>query len=261
LKILRSVAARVLARGPAQRPAGGPLAGMRIAVPRAYLDVEAAYEPAVTAAITRLAEPGAVCADLGAHVGYFTILMAKLAGPEGRVLSFEASPENARTVRRNVRLNKLGGRVTVEEAAVMGHTSDDVPIFAGRSGGSMEWTTDAEFAAREDAVEHEHAPAMRIRGVALDDYLPPGSALDLVKIDIEGAEAQAIPGMARVLREARPAIVLEFHREVGWPAIPALVVAGYTFTTLEGDPLGPLERVEDVPYQLVAEPEVRFGAA
>jgi len=227
---------------------------MRVAVPRSYLDAEAAYESGVTAALTRLAKPGDVCADLGAHVGYFTLLMAKLSGPEGRVLSFEASAENACTVRRNVRLNRLRDRVTVEHAAVMGRSSDEVPIFAGRSGGSMEWTTDAEFATREGPGHGDHSAAMRTRGVALDDYLPPGSPLDLVKMDIEGAEAQAVPGMQRLLQEARPSIVLEFHREVGWPAIPALAEAGYSFTSLEGEPLGALERPGDVPYQLVAEP-------
>jgi FkbM family methyltransferase len=180
--------------------------------------------------------------------------MAKLSGEEGMVFSFEASPENARMVRRNVRVNRLGDRVTVEEAAVMGQTSQAVPVFAGRAGGSMEWTTDQSFASREDPEHADRAPALETRGVSLDDYFEPSSRVDLVKIDIEGAEAQAVPGMARVLREARPTIVLEFHREVGWPAIPALAEAGYSFSSLDGEPLGPLERAEDVPYQLVAEP-------
>jgi hypothetical protein len=95
---------------------------------------------------------------------------------------------------------------------------------------------------------------MSIRGVALDDYFPAGARLDVMKIDIEGAEAQALPGMRRLLKEARPAIVLEFHREVGWPAIPVLSEAGYAFSSLDGEPLGTLDRAEDVPYQLIAQP-------
>jgi FkbM family methyltransferase len=254
MRNLRAFAASLLARAPARQAARGPLRGMKVAFPPGYLDDEQGYEPAVTAALTRLATPGDMCADLGAHIGYFTLLMAKLSGPEGRVFSFEASPENARMVRRNVRINRLGDRVTVEEAAVMGQTSQAVPVFAGRAGGSMEWTTDEKFASRDDPGHPNRAPALEIRGVALDDYFEPGSRLDLVKMDIEGAESQAVPGMVRVLREARPTIVLEFHREVGWPAIPALAEAGYAFSSLEGEPLGPLERPEDVPYQLVAEP-------
>ena len=220
-----------------------------------YLDSEDAYEPHVTEAVSRLVEPGMVCADLGAHIGYFTLLLARLSSPGGRVITFEASPENARIIRWNVRLNRLRERVAVEQAAIMGDTAEDVPIFEGRGGGSMEWTTDAEFASREDPDAPAREPALRVRGLALDDYLPPGSRLDLMKIDVEGAEAHAIGGMQRVLREARPKIVLEFHRDVGWPAIPALTEAGYSFTSLGGEQLGPLTRVEDVPYQLVAVPE------
>jgi FkbM family methyltransferase len=253
MRKLSAIAGSLLNRAPARQAQRGPLQGMKVAFPPGYLDTDHGYEPAVTAALTRLATPGAVCADLGAHIGYFTLLMAKLSGPEGRIFSFEASPENAKMVRRNVRINGLEDRVTVEEAAVMGQTSQAVAVFAGRTGGSMEWTTDQSFASREDHVEHE--AALEIRGVALDDYFEPGSRLDLIKMDIEGAEAHAVPaGMSRLLREARPAIVLEFHREVGWPAIPALAEAGYAFSSLEGEPLGALERADDVPYQLVAEP-------
>jgi FkbM family methyltransferase len=255
MRNLRAFAASLLARAPARQATRGPLQGLKTAFPPGYLDADQEYEPGVTAALSRLAIPGAVCADLGAHIGYFTLLMAKLSGAEGRVFAFEASPENARMVRRNVRLNHLGDRVTVEHAAVMGRTSGAVPVFAGRAGGSMEWTTDKSFASREDpAHAAERAPALEIRGVSLDEYFAPGSRLDLVKMDIEGAEVHAVPGMARVLREARPTIVLEFHRDVGWPAIPALAEAGYSFSSLAGEPLGRLERVEDVPYQLVAEP-------
>jgi len=250
---IRGVPGWALAHQP-RRVRRGPLAGLRAVAPHSYFDSGEPYEPEVTRAVTRLVKPGMVCADLGAHIGYFTLLMARLSGPTGRVISFEASPENARLVRWNVRLNRLAGRVKVEQAAIMGRTAREVPIFAGRAGGSMEWTTDAEFATREDPDEHGRVPAMRIRAVALDEYLAPGSRLDVVKMDIEGAEAHAITGMRRVLREARPTIVLEFHRDVGWPAIPALAEARYSFSSLDGEPLGPLRRVEDVPYQLVAEP-------
>jgi hypothetical protein len=59
--------------------------------------------------------------------------------------------------------------------------------------------------------------------------------------------------MRRLLREARPVVVLEFHREVGWPAIPVLAEAGYSFVTLDREPLA-VEGPDDVPYQLIAEP-------
>jgi FkbM family methyltransferase len=233
----------------------GPLAGMRVAFPVGFVpdDGPEAYEPDVTAALERLTQPGFVCADLGAHVGYFTLLLARLTGPEGRVFAFEAAADNARAVRRNVKLNGVGSRVTVETAAVVERSAGRVPLFPGRAGGSMEWTTDAGFAVRGDPASRAPAEAMRVDSIALDDYLPPNSRLDLVKMDIEGAEGRALRGMRRLLREARPVVVLEFHREVGWPAIPVLVEAGYSFATLDRKPLA-VKAPDDVPYQLIAEP-------
>lgn len=253
--VLKRIATR-FRKAPVQTPAGGPLAGMRVAVPPWLidLDLDNAYEPDVTAAFERLVQPGFACADLGAHVGYFTLLLARLSGEDGSVVAFEASPDNARIVERNVHLNALENRVTVEVAAVTDRSVDAVPLYAGRTGGSTEWTLDADFATREDVGTASIEPTAEVRGVSLDEYFPPGSRLDLVKIDIEGAEAQAIPGMQRLLREAHPIIVLEFHREVGWPAIPALQEAGYSFSTLEGRPLDSFHGPHEVPYQVVAEP-------
>jgi len=229
---------------------------MRVAVPPWLidLDLDTEYEPDVTAALQRLVQPGFACADLGAHVGYFTLLLARLSGAAGSVVAFEASPDNARIVERNVRLNGLDHRVSVEVAAVTDRSVDALPLYAGRTGGSMEWTLDADFATREEVGTATIEPTAEVRGVSLDEYFPPGSNLDLVKIDIEGAEAQAIPGMQRLLRDARPIVVLEFHREVGWPAIPALQEAAYSFATLEGRPLERFRGPDEVPYQLLAEP-------
>jgi FkbM family methyltransferase len=229
---------------------------MKVAIPPWLidLDLEHAYEPEVTLALERLVEPGFACADLGAHVGYFTLLLARLAGEAGTVVAFEASAENARIVERNVKLNGLDGRVTVEQAAVTDRSTAALPLYAGRTGGSMEWTMDAGFATRETGGAAPAKAAAQVRGLSLDEYFPPGSRLDLVKMDIEGAEAKAIPGMSRLLRDARPIVVLEFHREVGWPSIPALSDAGYSFFTLDGRPLEAFSGPDDVPYQVVAQP-------
>jgi FkbM family methyltransferase len=221
------------------------------------LDDERAWEPELTAALERVTRPGSVCVDLGAHVGYFTLLMARLSGPHGTVTAFEASADNATLVERSVRLNGLEDRVTVEHAAVTDGEQAEVALYAGASGGSMEWTTDAAFAARGAGEAADVESAARVPAVALDSYFAPGTPLDVVKMDIEGGEAGAVRGMTRLLREARPVIVLEFHREVGWPAIPLLQDASYSFSDLAGEPVGPFSGPEAVPYQLVAMPPAR----
>ena len=217
-----------------------------------------AYEPELVAALERLVQPGFVCADVGANVGLLTVRLARLVGEGGRVVAFEAIPENAALLRE--RAHEFGSRVVVEEVAVTDGSAASIALFPGRDGSHAEWTISHEFAARED-LETVARPPTRVPATSLDAYFPPGSRLDLVKMDIEGAEAQAIPGMQRLLAEAQPLLVLEFHREVGWPAIPALLEAGYSLEALDGTPLPVPAGPDEVPYQLVARPSSSASSA
>ena len=210
------------------------------------------YEPAVAAALSRLVRPGDTCVDAGAHYGYFTLLLAKLSGPGGRVYAFEAEAENARILRENVRANELRSRVTVEQAAVAAR-SGTIELHAARSGGSTEWTLNESFAHRAGAPEASDS-VERARGVRLDTYLAGAPTVDVIKMDIEGAEAEVIPAIAGFLQRQGTTVVLEFHREVGWPAIPALLSSGYAFEELDGTPLPAPRSADEVPYQLIARP-------
>jgi FkbM family methyltransferase len=217
------------------------------------------YEPDIAAALTRLVEPGDTCVDAGAHYGYFTLLLAKLCGLGGHVYSFEAEADNARVVRENVRANKLRSRVTVERAAVAGRAGE-LHLHATATGGSTEWTLTESFAHRDEGDGGERADrSERTPAVRLDDYLAPARRLDVIKMDIEGAEAEAIPAISEFLKRRRPAIVLEFHREVGWPAIEALLAIGYELEGLDGSPLPRPGGADEVPYQLVARPPRAAG--
>jgi FkbM family methyltransferase len=249
-------ARRVLRRTLRRRPweAAGALAGLRFRLPRGFefFVVYDEYEPEVVAALARLVRPGDVCVDAGANVGVLTLHLARLVGEEGRVVAFEASPENAALLRTNVGLNAtLAPRIDVEEAAVSDGSTAWIDIYPGRGGGHGEWTVSESFAGRADDTPQERKPT-RVRSISLDDHFPSGRSLDVVKMDIEGAEAQALPGMRRLLRETRPVILLEFHREAGWPGIEALIDAGYRFESLAGEPLPVPDGPGEVPYQFVA---------
>lgn len=251
---LRSLAGRALRRLPAAVAVSeGPLAGARLHLggPSPYAGD---YEPALARALLRFAAPGQHVVDAGAHYGYFTLLLARAVGEQGHVYAFEASPDNARLLRANVALNDLGPRVTVERAAVGGRDGAAVELFAGRGGASMEWTLSKSFASREDDDAAPAPSVVRTPMVTLDAYLADRPAVSLVKMDIEGAEAEALPAARELLERTRPTIVLEFHREVGWPAIVALREAGYRLEDLEGAALPWPDGPEDAPYQLVARP-------
>lgn len=248
----RSVPQRIVRRVALSVPrrAGGDIAGMWL-TPAARGYHAGDYEPTVVDALRRLVVPGSVCADVGAHLGYMSLLLARLTGPDGRVVAFEASPRNARTVARNIRLNGLGERVRLVQKAVADGTAASVDIFP-RRGSSAEWTVYADY-ARRDELEPAVLRGVTVAATSLDAEFA-DDRLDLAKVDVEGAEGLVVAGMSRLLRRDRPIIVLEFHRPLGWGAVEQLHDAGYGFETLEGAKLPSFATPDDVPYQLIARP-------
>jgi FkbM family methyltransferase len=206
-------------------PLPGILAGQVMQLTRRedFQYLEPNYEPRVCGAIQRLVRPGFVCADVGAHVGYMTLLMAKLTGESGRVFSFEALPENAGLLQRNVQLNHLCQRITVENVAVTDRSQPEVTLFRGPSS--------FESSAVGDATRGNFT----VPGKSLDDYFT-DRPLNFLKMDIEGAETYALRGMTKLLSKQRPTILLEVH-DAGWPAIDQLLTAGYALYDLELRPI------------------------
>lgn len=78
-----------------------------------HLILDGYWEMATTEAIVQCLQPGMIAADVGANVGYFTMLMADLTGPAGRVIAFEPNPAMAERIRRSAYLNGFSGRVDV----------------------------------------------------------------------------------------------------------------------------------------------------
>jgi len=237
-----------------QKVATGPLEGFSFLLPSGWEAhyTHGEYEPEVTAALSHLVSPGDTCVDAGAHYGYFTLLFAKLSGPEGRVYSFEAQPENARILAENVRVNDLQSRVTVEHAAVAAQEGP-IELHSVASGSSAEWTLSEPFVHRP-ARPGGGGRTERVPAIRLDTYLAGTPSVDVIKMDIEGAEAEVLPALSEFLESRKSTVLLEFHREVGWPAIEALLEFGYELENLDGSALPRLRTADEVPYQLVGRP-------
>lgn len=173
------------------------------------------YEMELQRAIQDWVKPGNVVYDLGANVGYVSLLFARAVGPQGRVFAFEPLPANQARLRQNVGLNP-GINVQLIPAAA-----------AERSGR-------AAFALHgSDDMGHLHAsssqPAtktIQVETIALDDF---GNVHPhLVKIDVEGAEALVLKGMHTLLRTAKPILLIELHGyEAGRACWQLLADAGY----------------------------------
>ena len=180
-------------------------------------------EPLVQDALAGSLSPGAVCYDLGANAGFFSLIAAKAVGPAGRVYSFEPLASTAAELRANVALNSLD-QVEVVEAAV----SDTV-------GEAMFVEGDSSLEAHlspEDDGSGSRVATTTIDAVVGDGFRAP----DLVKIDVEGAEEAVIRGMRETLEAARPIIICEMHLVATQDAVRELLgewLPGYTIEEIE----------------------------
>lgn len=159
------------------------------------------FEVPVGIALRDLCRPGGVAFDCGANIGGLSVLMSRLVGPRGVVCAFEASPRVLDECMRNLVANGCGN-VTAYHAAVF-HTSDrTVPLYYGHHN-----TTDSLVAGKPPRATGEEVP---VPTLALDDFVGrTGLVPDVVKMDIEEAEYDAVRGMLRAVESARPHLILE----------------------------------------------------
>lgn len=191
----------------------------------AGLIVRGTLEPPVQEALRRLLGPGDVFYDVGANVGFFTLVGARLVGPTGRVVAFEPVPSCARAVRRNIELNDFA-HAQVREQAVAGADGSARLLVVGEASWSH-----LEFTGRHADVRDE----IDVPVVALDSLVATGTipAPDVLKIDTEGAELQALEGARETIARHRPAIVCELH-DTNTAFVALMDELGYRTTNLDG---------------------------
>jgi FkbM family methyltransferase len=164
------------------------------------------YEPPETMLIRQLVGPGGTFVDVGAHWGYFTLILAEQVGTTGRVIAIEADPRIHAVLERNVAMNDLPQVQAVYAAAAAVSGLQSLFGFDERSDN---WGTSRIGGESGLAGASYEVPARSLD--ELLDELRVG-AVDLVKIDIEGGEALALSGMSAGLGRGRyHRILLELH--------------------------------------------------
>lgn len=204
------------------------------------------YEPHVARFLTESLRPGGVVIDCGANIGELSLRAAAAVGPAGRVYAVEASPPTASLLRQNVGRNQADN-VEVVEAAVTDADTEQA-FFLGtelHSLSSSLWQP-ADF----------HGEQVAVRGTTLTTLLMKKNItrLDLVKLDIEGAELKALRGAEAGFRrlEKLPMLVFEYNKGVadraGWTLTDMadlLLSWGYTIRYLDAGRPGRSYRAED----------------
>jgi FkbM family methyltransferase len=186
------------------------------------------YEADLQVVISDLIQPGWVAYDVGANIGFVSLLLAQKIGRSGQVFAFEALPDNLERLRTHVAINGLDSWVNVVPWAVAA-VSKPVRFLVGPSGAMGK----AEGSAGR---ANGHRESLEVPGICLDDFVyrdgnPPPQ---VIKMDIEGGEVLALKGMPRLLAEVHPLILLELHGpEAACVAWETLSVAGYQICRMQ----------------------------
>ncbi len=168
--------------------------------------VRDAYEQAEIRCALSVLRAGDVALDIGAHIGFFTMQLARAVGETGHVYAFEPLESNASLLARSIAENGFGSRVTLERQAVSDRDGEATFLFAERSinsgGGFLGPNSDVPPGVSSRLV----------RTVRLDGY-DIRQPVRLVKLDVEGAEPAVIAGAVDLIARDRPYIVSEVHPE------------------------------------------------
>jgi FkbM family methyltransferase len=172
------------------------------------------YEPHVTSVIRKLLQAGSSFLDIGGNAGYYSLLASRLVGPQGRVFTFEPLPANVKLLVASLGKNEMQNVSVFPCAAVT--TPGVVALDNSASNGNIsELKRDIQFLASTKVV----------CGARIDDFLG-GQMVNVVKIDVEGAEYLALKGAEGTLRASRPAIVSELS-PAALPCISGVTAEAY----------------------------------
>lgn len=155
-----------------------------------------AYEPHVTAMLQRELRPDSVFVDIGANMGWFTLLAARII-TTGRVIAIEPNWANVQLVYRSLLQNDFR-HVTLYPCAITAAPTI-LELQHTRSNGRVAAPTEIS-----QWVDYS-------QGIRLDDLLAAEPKIDVIKMDIEGHEPIALDGMQKTLRQHHPVLLTEFH--------------------------------------------------
>jgi FkbM family methyltransferase len=161
------------------------------------------YEKTETALFKKCISRGMRVLDVGANIGYYTLIAARLVGGNGNVFAFEPEGENFALLKKNVEANGYTNTTLVQKA------------LSDRTAGTEMFLSPANKGDHRIYRTGEGRPSIEIDAVRLDDFFSnPDETFDFIKMDIQGAEPAALRGMTRLLgRNGKLTLVTEF-----WPS-------------------------------------------
>jgi FkbM family methyltransferase len=168
--------------------------------------IDGVHEKLETELFKKIAQDGMVVVDIGANIGYYTLIAARLVGNKGTVYAFEPEPSNYKLLCENIAINGYTNIVPIEQA--VSDASGKAKLYVDRAIGDV-----SSFAKDNVLLHSKNADCLEVETTTLDDFFERtvgDDRIDFMKIDVEGAEELVVDGADRVLRNNRLKILMEF---------------------------------------------------
>ncbi len=150
------------------------------------------YEPATSNAVKKLVKPGMNVINIGANIGYFTLLIARQTGPQGKVISFEPSSHTAKFLQQNIEAN--GYKNVETHSKAVSNKSGMADFWVGGS-------STHSFVSELKTQNYPQLTKMQVETVTLDDFLKNRDIrIDFIMMDAEGSEKYILEGMKKTLQ-------------------------------------------------------------
>jgi FkbM family methyltransferase len=162
---------------------------------------DGAYEQRIQEIFAKHVTSGAIVYDIGANIGFFSLLAARLAGIQGKVFAFEPDPDNAARIREHIQANQIH-TVTLVTAPVW---SSSTRVFFARS------TDHSSRLVGTVQASGETGNGFFEQAVSLDEFASTHPAPTFIKMDIEGGETEALAGATHMFEKSKPLLLLEVH--------------------------------------------------
>jgi FkbM family methyltransferase len=165
-----------------------------------WISLHRSWEEPEVALVRTLLKPGQNVLDIGANLGYYTVLCAPLVGPLGRVVAIEPEPRNFALLCLNTWDSGIGNAELIRAAAT--NVECQLPLSIAEDN----WGDHRSF------VRASTSQVIHVSGVRIDELLRDDAEIHLVKIDLQGTDHIAVAGMEKTLARCRPRLLVEF-----WP--------------------------------------------
>ena len=167
------------------------------------LSINGIYEEVETDFVKKVIQKGNIVIDVGANIGYYTLIFARLVGNEGKVFAFEPEPSNFNILNRNLQLN--GYKNVIVEQKAISDNNGKIRLYISELTTGMHRTYPSKYCSKA---------FVDVDLIKLDDYFSKISLIDkinFIKIDVEGAEFGVLKGISNILKKSKDIkILIEF---------------------------------------------------